>query len=384
MGCPWNAASNMGFDKAVTVRIKESCLLWFLEVNMKHFPYLFGVVFGCVGFMLGTRVGSKPVPKGHTTDTGPAALLSVKPAKGSLSAKQDDSIGGATTKELLTGIDLTSDAACMSAGINLGQRLYYEDPVLMLNTLESALSKLPEHLRPAFWSNFRGSLQETDSTSGHLDKLGGLDARLHDFLNIAKLRGNEKVYDSLISAILLQGKMTDPDGTAGKILNLPDSTEQQRTVKKKLLTGMATSMVLKNPKDGLILMEKLEPDLRKELAYPLIRGLAAVDAPGALAYFLSDRYPGKADSATAALTLQTYIEKDPAQASAQIRDAPPSLRKDEAAHYLASRIAQTDFESALQWAQSIDSPAVRQQAVKNVNDRQKNPVPSVIDLIKSH
>lgn len=111
--------------------------------------------------------------------------------------------------------------------------------------------------------------------------------------------------------------------------------------------------------------------------------MARDDAPAALNYFLSDKYLGKADSAAAGLALQTYVEVDPQQASAQIRDAPPSAQKDEAAHYLAARIAQTDFESAMMWAISISNPTIREQAIKNVNDRQKNPVPSVVDLIKS-
>ena len=59
-----------------------------------------------MGFVLGTRVGSKAVPKGQFTDTGAAALISVKPDKASMPVRQDDSIGGPKTRELLPGIDL--------------------------------------------------------------------------------------------------------------------------------------------------------------------------------------------------------------------------------------------------------------------------------------
>ncbi len=351
---------------------------------MKYFPYLLALAFGVMGFILGRSVGPRPSAKGEPPRAAPATAVAGAPDTVSSQGKAEPFSVGVKNRELLPGIDISSEAKCMAAGSFLGSRLYAEDPELLINTLESALSGLPEHLRPAFWSGFRTSYSEMDTTFGHIEKLSRLDPKLVAFLNSTKLRGNENVFESLVAGILVQGIVQNGDETAKQVLNLPGSTKEQTLLRDALLASMAASKITQDPKAGLILIEKLEPNLRAKLGSQLIRRLAHDDSPAALSYFLSDKYLGKADSATAGLALQSYVEIDPEQASAQIRDAPPSAQKDEAAMYLSGRIAQTDFELALKWAESVANLGLRRQAIKNVHDRQKNPVPSVVDLIKSN
>ncbi len=338
--------------------------------------FLAFLAFGAFCFLLGRNWDwCQPPPDagklaGRVTPVAPDAGAA---SSGNPTTKAKESEENKPSKPRPTVMTEEARAAMLGARA-LGSLLYTGDPSLILSRLEKGVALLPDNSLQPFIGMFCEGAAELAGSADHFDLLRKVDPEVAGFLSGLRMRDGTSGYEMLISMMASTG-LGEKETMAEKVKAFRPANGEEAAY-HKIWEGTLIKMNLRRiPEECIGVLQSLSLEEQKLYGGFAAASMATKNPKAALEFYLSPEYPGEAAQAVSAKVLGYYLESNPGEASAILRDAPASPSRDSASAYLAEMIALSDEAGSPAWANSIQNAELKASTLRNIDARRQIGMP---------